>query len=75
MALMWLEPLSMLECYYMAHNFRGLQLINVSNSSNPSLLGNFNTPGNTFGIDVADDIAYVTNGHAGYERIVTLVCT
>ena len=46
---------------YVAANVAGLQLINVSNPTNPSLLGSFNTAGNAYGVSVVGSIAYVAD--------------
>ena len=40
----------------------GLQVIDISNPSNPAIIGSVNTPGSAYGVAVAGDKAYVTGG-------------
>ena len=46
---------------YVAANVAGLQLINVSNPTNPSLLGSFNTAGTAYAVSVVGGLAYVAD--------------
>lgn len=53
----------------MADGFSGLQIINISNSANPTLVGNYDTPGNTSGIFVVDGYACLSDGDQGLQII------
>ncbi len=46
-----------------------LQVIDVSNSSNPVLLGTVSTPGSANGIEVVGNTAYIADGAAGLQIV------
>ena len=54
---------------YVAADDLALQLINVSNPTNPSLLGSFNMVGYASGISVVGSIAYVVAQYGGLQLI------
>ncbi|MFC1878056.1 hypothetical protein ACFL2E_12440, partial [Thermodesulfobacteriota bacterium] len=51
--------------YVAAWKYNGLQVIDVSNPSNPWIKGWIKTDGRAHAVDVVDDIAYVANDLAG----------
>jgi hypothetical protein len=54
---------------YVADEFFGLQVIDVTNPANPVIVGVADTPGNANGIAVAGSYAYLTVGSAGLQVI------
>jgi len=50
---------------YVGDGHAGLKIINVSNPSNMSLIGSFNTPDSAFGVAVSGTKAYVADHHNG----------
>ncbi len=50
---------------YIAAAGSGIKIIDISDRSNPTLVGQYDTPGTAQDIKVVDDIAYVADGSAG----------
>ncbi|MFN6036363.1 MAG: hypothetical protein ACK48B_20510, partial [Dolichospermum sp.] len=44
---------------YVADGFSGLQIIDISNPTTPTLKGNYDTSGFAFGVQVVGNYAYV----------------
>jgi hypothetical protein len=54
---------------YLADQASGLQVIDISDPTNPSLAGTYDTPGNAFGVTIAGDYAYVADWISGLQVI------
>ncbi|MDH6097941.1 Ig-like domain-containing protein [Anabaenopsis sp. FSS-46] len=54
---------------YVADYESGLQIINITNPSNPSLTGSYNTPDFALGVQVVGNYAYVADGESGLQII------
>ncbi len=54
---------------YVADYGQGLQIINVSNPTAPTLAGTYNTPGIAYDVYVASNFAYVANDSSGLRII------
>ena len=54
---------------YVADGDSGLQIIDITNPSNPTLKGNYNTPGNAGGVQVVGNYAYVADYGNGLQII------
>ncbi len=52
---------------YIADGASGLQIIDVSTSSNPTLVGTYNTPEDARGVTVVGNLAYVADGGSGLQ--------
>ena len=49
-----------------------LQIVDVSNASDPITIGVVDMPGNALGLDVIGDIAFVASGDAGIQMVDVL---
>ena len=56
---------------YVANKYTGLEIINISNPSNPTLTATFNTSGNAYGVTLSSDgnTVYVVGGSGGLDII------
>jgi len=54
---------------YVAGGTRGLQVVDVSNPSEPVLLGSYDTPGFAKGVTVSGNVVYVADGDGGLETL------
>ncbi|NGX43067.1 MAG: hypothetical protein K940chlam7_01358, partial [Chlamydiae bacterium] len=54
---------------YVADQNWGLQIIDVSNVTNPTLAGSYDTPGIAFGVALSGNYAYVTDLYSGLQII------
>jgi len=54
---------------YLASSHSGLRVVNVSDVTQPTEIGEFDTPGIATACEVIDDIAYVTDGPSGFRLI------
>lgn len=54
---------------YCAASAGGLDIIDVSSSSTPLQVGNYETAGGVFGIDIQDNYAYIAAGESGLQVI------
>ena len=54
---------------YVANDNPGLQIIDISNPTTPTLKGNYDTPGNTYGVQVVGNYAYVAGDDSGLQII------
>ena len=54
---------------YLADPLQGLRIVNLSNPSQPTLTGTFDTPGVTYDVAVREATAYVADGLAGLQMI------
>jgi hypothetical protein len=54
---------------YLALGFTGILIVDVSDPSQPTLLGSVNTPGEAHGIHVVGNTAYVADGYEGMQVI------
>ncbi|MCK9566182.1 MAG: hypothetical protein M0Q43_09055, partial [Methanothrix sp.] len=54
---------------YVANTGLGLQIIDVSNPSNPTLAGSCDTPGSAIGVAVSGSYAYVADYDKGLQII------
>lgn len=54
---------------YLAGDSAGLQILDVSNPSAPSLVGSYDTTGTARGVDIVGSYAYVADGSAGLQVI------
>jgi len=50
---------------YVADDYAGLQIIDISTPSAPSLTGTYDTGDNAYGVYVSGSYAYVTDGNNG----------
>ena len=57
---------------FVADRGSGLQIVDVSDPSQPKLVGGCDTPGDTFGVYVKGNYAYVTDGSVGGLRIIDI---
>ena len=57
---------------YLATTQTGLQIIDVSNPTQPRLLGTYDSPGETREIAVSGEYAYLADGNTGALRIVDI---
>ncbi|NGX43822.1 MAG: hypothetical protein K940chlam7_02127, partial [Chlamydiae bacterium] len=55
---------------YVASSSSGLQIIDVSNVANPTLVGSYNTPGDARGVAISGNYAYVADGYLGGLQII-----
>jgi len=54
---------------YVADNFSGLQIIDISNPAAPTLKGNYDTSGNAYGVQIVGNYAYVADYGGGLKII------
>jgi Ca2+-binding RTX toxin-like protein len=54
---------------YVADEFSGLQIINISNPTAPTFVGNYNTSGKALGVQVLGNYAYVADEGSGLKII------
>ena len=54
---------------YVAAEYSGLQIIDISNPSTPTLKGNYNTSGRAIGVQVMGNYAYVADYSSGLQII------
>ncbi|MBD2270993.1 cadherin domain-containing protein, partial [Anabaena sp. FACHB-1391] len=54
---------------YVADRDSGLQIIDISNPTTPTLKGNYDTPGYAYGVQVVGNYAYVADGESGLQII------
>lgn len=54
---------------YVADGSQGLQIIDISDPANPSVVGNYNTDGNAMGVWVVGDYAYAADDARGLQII------
>lgn len=54
---------------YIADGEQGLQITDISDKTDPKIVGNFNTPGNANGIFIDGNFAYVADGDQGITII------
>ena len=54
---------------YVADNASGLQIIDISNPTTPTLKGNYDTSGYALGVQVVGNYAYVADGGSGLQII------
>ena len=54
---------------YVADSSSGLQIIDVSNATNPTFAGSYNTPGDARGVAVSGNYAYVADHLSGLQII------
>ena len=54
---------------YLADGDSGLQIIDISNPTNPTLKGNYDTPDYAYGVQVVGNYAYVADGDSGLQII------
>ena len=54
---------------YIADQSSGLQIINISNPTAPSLAGSYHTDGQALGVAVVSNYAYVADGYSGLQII------
>ena len=52
----------------MADDTTGLQVIDISDPSNPNITGNVDTPGNAYNVYVSGNYAYVADNNSGLQR-------
>ncbi|KPA16560.1 Peptidase C13, legumain [Candidatus Magnetomorum sp. HK-1] len=52
---------------YVADDNSGLQIIDVSDDSNPYIIDSLDLPDSVYDISISDDIAYVANNHSGIQ--------
>ncbi|MGA1790078.1 MAG: SBBP repeat-containing protein [bacterium] len=57
---------------FVADRGNGLQIVDVSDPSQPKLVGGCDTPGDTLGVYVKGNYAYVTDGSVGGLRIIDI---
>ncbi len=50
---------------YIADNYAGLRVIDISTPSSPTEVGYYNTPDRAYGVAVSDAYAYVVDGYSG----------
>ena len=55
--------------YLLATHYRGMSVFNVSDPSSPTLISHVPTNGAAKGLDVKDDLAYISEGFDGFEII------
>ncbi|ARI83227.1 hypothetical protein IQ224_14175 [Microcystis sp. LEGE 00066] len=55
--------------YYVADSDSGLQIIDISNPTNPTLKGNYDTSGTPLGVQIVDKYAYLADGDGGLKII------
>jgi len=51
---------------YVADDFAGLQVINVSEPQNPTIVGTLDTPGHTHGVAMSGSYAYLADSSGGF---------
>ena len=67
-----LQDIVMTEDYaYVADGNAGLRVVNISTPSNPTEMGDYDTPGYAYGVAVTGGYAYVADGNAGL-RVVNI---
>jgi Ca2+-binding RTX toxin-like protein len=54
---------------YVAATDKGLQIIDISNPTSPTLKGNYDTNGDAYGVQVVGNYAYVADGDSGLQII------
>ncbi len=54
---------------YFIEDFTGLELVNISDPTNPVQYSTFHSPGNCYSIKVADYLVYVADGNVGISII------
>jgi hypothetical protein len=54
---------------YVAAGAAGLQIVNVSNRSNPVIAGSLTLPGNSNDIRIVGNVAYIAGGTAGLQAV------
>jgi len=54
---------------YVADDYSGLQIIDVSNPASPFRMGAYDTPGEAFGVAISGSYAYVADGDSGLQII------
>jgi hypothetical protein len=54
---------------YVADNYSGLQIIDISNPTTPTLKGNYDTSGDAIGVQVVGNYAYVADYGSGLQII------
>ena len=54
---------------YVADGYGGLQIIDISDSSNPTLAGNYNTSGQAWDLEIVGNYAYVADKSSGLKII------
>ena len=54
---------------YVANAYSGLQIIDISNPTTPSLKGNYDTSDHAWGVQVMGNYAYVADGESGLQII------
>jgi hypothetical protein len=54
---------------YLTDAYSGLQIINISNPSAPTLIVNYNTNGITYDVEIVGSYAYVADGNSGLQII------
>jgi hypothetical protein len=52
---------------YIAHDYKGLYVVNVRNPNSPSIVGNYDTDGRVYGVFVDGDYAYVADYDDGLQ--------
>src|SRR5262249_25633528 len=52
---------------YVAAGASGLQVVNIADRSNPSIVGSLSLPGNTNDIRLLGNLAYIAGGSAGLQ--------
>ncbi len=54
---------------YIADGDHGIQIIDLSDKTNPYIMGNFDTPGSAYGVFIKGNYAYVADGVSGIAII------
>ena len=54
---------------YVADNYSGLQVVDVSTPASPQIIGSVATPGQALSVAVVGTTAYVADGHIGLQVI------
>jgi hypothetical protein len=54
---------------YVADDYSGLQIINISNPAAPTLTGSYDTTGYAYGVQVVGNYAYVADAYSGLQII------
>ncbi|MCP4745677.1 MAG: hypothetical protein GY874_05975 [Desulfobacteraceae bacterium] len=54
---------------YIADGFNGLQVIDISDQTNPTIVGSVDTSDQATGVTVSGDYAYVADGDRGLQII------
>ena len=54
---------------FLADDFAGLQVVDIADPANPTLIGTYDTPGFAWGVAVAGDMAFVADDASGLQVI------